>query len=121
MTRVVRVGEVAIGGGNPVVVQSMTTTDTRDVRATLTQIWALARAGCELVRVAVPDMSAAHAIREIKKEASLPSQPTSTTITGWPSRPSRPGRTSSASTRATSATRRRSGRWPRPPRTRGYR
>lgn len=72
MTRVVRVGEVAIGGGNPVVVQSMTTTDTRDVRATLTQIWALARAGCELVRVAVPDMSAAHAIREIKKEASLP-------------------------------------------------
>ncbi|HPD06972.1 MAG TPA: flavodoxin-dependent (E)-4-hydroxy-3-methylbut-2-enyl-diphosphate synthase [Candidatus Bipolaricaulis sp.] len=72
MTRVVRAGEVAIGGGNPIVVQSMTTTDTQDVQATVAQISALARAGCELVRVAVPDMAAAHAIREIKKEASLP-------------------------------------------------
>jgi len=72
MTRSVRVGEVAIGGGNPIVVQSMTNTDTQDVWATVAQISALAEAGCELVRVAVPDMAAAHAIREIKKEASLP-------------------------------------------------
>ena len=72
MTRVVRVGDVLIGGGNPVVVQSMTNTRTSDVPATVEQVRRLIRAGCEIVRVAVPDMEAAQAIREIKREVSVP-------------------------------------------------
>lgn len=71
-TRVVRVGNLPIGGGSPIVVQSMTNTDTRDVTATVDQIRALQGAGCELVRVAVPDMAAAQAIREVKREVTLP-------------------------------------------------
>jgi len=70
--RAVKVGEVTIGGGAPVVVQSMTNTDTRDVAATVAQIERLAAAGCEVVRVAVPDQSAAAALPKIKKEISLP-------------------------------------------------
>jgi len=72
MTRVVRVGDVLIGGGNPVVVQSMTNTRTSDVSATVEQVRRLIRAGCEIVRVAVPDMAAAQAIREIKRKVSVP-------------------------------------------------
>jgi len=72
MTRVVRVGDVLIGGGNPVVVQSMTNTRTSNVPATVEQVRRLIRAGCEIVRVAVPDMEAAQAIREIKREVSVP-------------------------------------------------
>lgn len=72
LSRVVRVGEVLLGGGNPVVVQTMTNTDTRDVPATIAQIRAVVRAGAEIVRIAVPDMAAAQAIREIKKEVSVP-------------------------------------------------
>lgn len=72
VSRLVRVGDVALGGGSPVVVQTMTNTDTRDVRATVEQIRALVRAGAELVRVAVPDLAAAQAIREIKKEVTVP-------------------------------------------------
>ncbi len=72
MTRVVRVGDAVIGGGSPVVVQSMTNTDTADVRATVDQIRRLQAAGCELVRVAVPDLAAAQAIREIKGEVMVP-------------------------------------------------
>ncbi len=71
-TRTVEVGGLPIGGGNPIVVQSMTNTDTRDVAATVDQIRALAGAGCELVRVAVPDMAAAQAIRGIKREVTVP-------------------------------------------------
>ncbi|HIQ00432.1 TPA: 4-hydroxy-3-methylbut-2-en-1-yl diphosphate synthase, partial [Candidatus Bipolaricaulota bacterium] len=71
-TRVVRVGNLPLGGGSPIVVQSMTNTDTRDVTATVDQIRALQGAGCELVRVAVPDMTAAQAIREVKREVTLP-------------------------------------------------
>ncbi|MGB9861894.1 MAG: flavodoxin-dependent (E)-4-hydroxy-3-methylbut-2-enyl-diphosphate synthase [Candidatus Bipolaricaulaceae bacterium] len=71
-TRVVRVGGVPIGSGNPVVVQAMTNTQTRDVRATVEQIRALVRVGCEIVRVAVPDLASAQAIREIKKEVTIP-------------------------------------------------
>ena len=67
MTRVVRVGDVLIGGGNPVIVQSMTNTRISDVPATVEQVRRLIRAGCEIVRVAVPDMEAAQAIREIKR------------------------------------------------------
>ncbi|NLA58951.1 MAG: flavodoxin-dependent (E)-4-hydroxy-3-methylbut-2-enyl-diphosphate synthase [Firmicutes bacterium] len=71
-TRRVHVRDVAIGGGAPIVVQSMTNTDTRDVRATLAQIAALKEAGCELVRVAVPDEKAASALSTICREAGLP-------------------------------------------------
>ncbi|HAF71071.1 TPA: 4-hydroxy-3-methylbut-2-en-1-yl diphosphate synthase [Candidatus Acetothermia bacterium] len=72
VTRTVKVGNLLIGGGSPIVVQSMTNTDPRDVAATVDQIRALERAGCELVRVAVPDLEAAQAIREIKREVTVP-------------------------------------------------
>ena len=71
-TRRVTAGGVVIGGDSPIVVQSMTNTSTSDVPATVAQIRALQGAGCELVRVAVPDMAAAQAIREIKREVTLP-------------------------------------------------
>ena len=71
-TREVSVGNVKIGGDNPILVQSMTNTDTRDAKATIEQIKRLEEAGCDLVRVAVPDMVAAKAIGEIKSKASIP-------------------------------------------------
>ena len=61
-TRVLHVGNVAIGGDHPIVVQSMATADTRDPAATLRQLHELAEAGCEVVRVAVPDRRAAAAL-----------------------------------------------------------
>ncbi len=70
--RAIRVGSVVIGGGAPIVVQSMTKTRTSDVRATVAQIKRLERAGCRLVRVAVPGREDALAIREIKKRISIP-------------------------------------------------
>ncbi len=72
LTRKVKIGSVEIGGGAPVAVQSMTSTDTRDVPATLAQIYALASEGCEIVRVAVPDAEAATAVAEIKARSPLP-------------------------------------------------
>ncbi len=72
MRRVVRVGKVEIGGNNPVVVQSMTNTDTSDVDATVSQIYRLRKAGCEIVRVAVPDISAARALPAIKRKIDIP-------------------------------------------------
>jgi (E)-4-hydroxy-3-methylbut-2-enyl-diphosphate synthase len=71
-SRVVKIGNVAVGGDNPVVVQSMTTTDTRDVEATVKQAKALENAGCEIVRVAVIDEEAAAAIAHIKRDINLP-------------------------------------------------
>ena len=71
-TKKIRTGSIYIGGGEPVSIQSMTRTDTRDVNATVRQIRALEEAGCELVRVAVPDMRAAEAIKEIKKQINIP-------------------------------------------------
>ena len=71
-TRKVRIGRVAIGGGEPVAVQSMATTDTRDPDATVAQIERLEALGCEIVRVAVPDQTAAAALREIKSRIRLP-------------------------------------------------
>ncbi len=68
----VRIGTVVVGGGAPVVVQSMTNTDTRDVGATVAQIKRLDEQGCEIVRVAVPDMEAARAIPAIKKAINIP-------------------------------------------------
>lgn len=72
ITRTVDVGGVKIGGGNPVSIQSMCNTDTRDVKATVEQIKKLEEAGCEIIRVAVPDMEAAQAIGEIKKQIGIP-------------------------------------------------
>ena len=71
-TRPVKVGNLQIGGNDQVVVQSMTTTKTHDVKATVEQIRQLEEAGCQMVRVAVPDMRAAEAIPAIKKEISIP-------------------------------------------------
>lgn len=72
ITKPVYVGDVRIGGGAPIVVQSMTTTDTRNPRATLNQIAELADAGCEIVRVAVPDRKAAAALPEIVPHSPVP-------------------------------------------------
>ena len=71
-TRPVNVSGVQIGGGAPITVQSMTDTDTRDVAATVAQIDALEEAGCDIVRVAVPDMEAAEAIGRIKSQIAIP-------------------------------------------------
>ena len=72
MTKKIVVGGVAIGGGAPVSIQSLTNTRTSDVEGTLAQIRALASAGCEIVRVAVPDMEAARAVAKIKEHSPLP-------------------------------------------------
>jgi (E)-4-hydroxy-3-methylbut-2-enyl-diphosphate synthase len=71
-SRPISIGGVTVGGGAPVVVQSMTNTDTRDAGATIEQVKGLEAAGCEIVRVAVPDMQAAEAIVDIKKGISIP-------------------------------------------------
>ena len=71
-TRQIKVGKVRIGGDAPISVQSMTTTDTRDVKATLEQIHQLEAAGCEIIRVAVPDMDAAQALPKIKSQMAVP-------------------------------------------------
>ena len=72
MTKQIKVGGVPIGGGAPVTIQSMTNTRTDDVEATLHQIRTLAAAGCEIIRVAVPDMAAAKAVGKIKEESPIP-------------------------------------------------
>ncbi len=72
MTRQILVGGVPVGGGAPISIQSMTNTRTDDVAATLAQIRTLAAAGCDIVRVAVPDMAAARAVGKIKEECPLP-------------------------------------------------
>lgn len=72
ITRTVNVGGVRIGGGSPVSIQSMCNTDTRDVSATVRQILELEAAGCELIRVAVPDMEAAEAVKRIKERIHIP-------------------------------------------------
>ena len=72
MTRQIRVGGVPIGGGGPVTIQSMTNTRTDDVSATAEQIKRLAAAGCEIVRVAVPDLAAARAVGAIRERSPIP-------------------------------------------------
>ncbi len=72
ISKPIQIGRVTIGGGAPIAVQSMTNTDTRDVMSTVRQIKELEEAGCELVRVAVPDSQAAAAITTIKKGVALP-------------------------------------------------
>lgn len=71
-TKVVRIGEKKIGGGNPILIQSMTNTKTEDVKATVAQILALEAAGCEIVRCTVPSRDAAEALGEIKKQIHIP-------------------------------------------------
>ena len=71
-TKQIKVGDVVIGGGAPIVVQSMTKTDTRDGQATLRQIRRLEKAGCEIVRLAIPDEEAAAAFGEMRKKVKIP-------------------------------------------------
>lgn len=71
-TKEIRIGNRVIGGGNPILIQSMTNTKTEDVEATVEQILRLEKAGCEIVRCTVPTMEAALAIKEIKKQIHIP-------------------------------------------------
>ncbi len=71
-TKVIQIGNKKIGGGNPVLIQSMCNTKTEDVAATVDQILKLEAAGCDIIRVAVPTMEAAAAIRQIKKQIHIP-------------------------------------------------
>src|SRR6266850_750184 len=71
-TRQIKVGGLAVGGGAPITVQSMTKTDTRDVQATLLEIWSLEAAGCDIVRCAVPVRDAAEKLGEIKRQIRIP-------------------------------------------------
>lgn len=71
-TKVIQIGNRKIGGGNPIAIQSMTNTKTEDVEATVAQIEELTKAGCEIIRCAVPTMEAAKALGEIKKRISIP-------------------------------------------------
>jgi (E)-4-hydroxy-3-methylbut-2-enyl-diphosphate synthase len=72
ISKPVYIGNVKVGGDAPVTVQSMTKTDTRDVRATVKQIKGLEQVGCEIIRCAVPDMEAAKALKDIKKQINIP-------------------------------------------------
>ena len=71
-TKVVQIGNVKIGGGNPIAIQSLTNTKTEDVDATVAQIHALEKAGCEIIRCAVPTIEAAEALGKIKKQIHIP-------------------------------------------------
>lgn len=71
-TKVIKIGDRVIGGGNPILIQSMTNTKTEDVESTVDQILKLERAGCEIIRCTVPTLEAAKAIGEIKKQIHIP-------------------------------------------------
>lgn len=71
-TKTVQIGDKVIGGGNPILIQSMTNTRTQDVQATVSQILELERAGCEIIRCTVPDMEAAEAFGKIKQQIHIP-------------------------------------------------
>ena len=72
MTKAIRVGSLTVGGGAPVSVQSMCNTKTEDAEATVAQVKALAAAGCDLVRLAVPSKEAAAALRSIREQSPVP-------------------------------------------------
>lgn len=72
ITKEVKVGDRIIGKNNPIIIQSMTNTDTRDIKSTVEQIKRLEKAGCEIIRVSVPDKDSAEAIREIKRNIKIP-------------------------------------------------
>ena len=71
-TRQITVGDIKVGGGAPITVQSMTKTDTRDISATVAQIKELEKAGCDIIRLAVPDMESAKSLGEIKRQVNIP-------------------------------------------------
>ena len=71
-TKVIKIGNRVIGGGNPILIQSMTNTKTEDVEATVAQILSLEKAGCDIIRCAVPTMEAAEALSQIKKQIHIP-------------------------------------------------
>lgn len=71
-TKTIKIGDKVIGGGNPILIQSMTNTRTENVKATVEQILRLEKAGCEIVRVTVPNSEAAEAVKEIKKQIHIP-------------------------------------------------
>lgn len=71
-TKVIAIGNRKIGGGNPILIQSMTNTPTEDVEATVNQILELEAAGCEIIRCTVPTLEAAKAVKEIKKQIHIP-------------------------------------------------
>ena len=71
-TKVIKIGNRVIGGGNPILIQSMTNTKTEDVEATVAQILSLEKAGCDIIRCAVPTMEAAKALSQIKKQIHIP-------------------------------------------------
>ena len=71
-TKVIQIGDRVIGGGNPVLIQSMTNTPTENVEATVAQILRLEQAGCEIIRCTVPTLAAAEALTEIKKQIHIP-------------------------------------------------
>lgn len=71
-TRGIKLGEIMIGANSPIIIQSMTNTDTKNIKTTVEQINKLTKAGCEIVRVAVPDMESAMAITKIKEQISIP-------------------------------------------------
>lgn len=72
MTKEINIGGIKIGSGNPVRVQSMTNTDTKNIKATVAQIERLQKAGCEIIRVSVPDIKSAEALKSIKKNINIP-------------------------------------------------
>lgn len=72
ITKEIKIGDRVIGGGHPILIQSMTNTKTEDVEATIAQIRQLTKAGCDIIRCAVPTMEAAEALREIKKQVEIP-------------------------------------------------
>lgn len=71
-TKIIKIGDKLIGGGSPIMIQSMTNTHTEDVEATIKQILRLEKAGCDIIRCTVPTIEAAHAIKEIKKQIHIP-------------------------------------------------
>ena len=71
-TKVISIGGCCIGGKNPIAIQSMGNTKTEDVKSTVAQIPAVEEAGCDIIRVAVPTMEAAEAIKDIKKQIHIP-------------------------------------------------
>ena len=72
ITKKIRIGDIHIGGNSPISVQSMTNTDTRDIKATLNQIKELEDSGCDIVRIAIPDMEAAQAAKAIVEQSKIP-------------------------------------------------
>ena len=71
-TKVVKIGNKVIGGGNPILIQSMTNTKTDDVTGTVEQINRLTKAGCDIIRCAVPNIQAAEALKDIKRQINIP-------------------------------------------------